>query len=145
MSEKPSAAFTGRCSCGAVSYRITQERPGRSYLCHCTDCRQSSGSSFAHNAVFESESLVIANSEGCLSMFGSEKDGSKRFCGRCGSPLFLTVPERNVDMKGQVIVCVGTMDGSETSEALKPVAEGWCRRREKWMGKAEGAQEFEEW
>lgn len=83
--------------------------------------------------------------EGCLTTFGDETDGSRRFCGRCGTQMFLTVPERIESMKGTVIVCVGTVVGSQESDVLKPTHEGWCRRREKWLGKAEGTEEFEEW
>jgi hypothetical protein len=139
------APFTGRCFCGAITYHVTQDHPLRSYICHCIDCRQSSGSSFAHNALFNDEALAIADPDARLATFGNIQEGTKRFCSRCGTPLFLTTPATNTDMQGKVIVCVGTIDGSEKNKLLRPSAEGWCKRRETWMAKAEGSEEFDQW
>ena len=43
MSARP---LTGRCMCGAVSFRIDGE-PGESDACHCEQCRRQSGHYFA--------------------------------------------------------------------------------------------------
>jgi hypothetical protein len=37
--------YPGRCLCGAVRYRVTEE-PLTLYACHCTDCQKRSGSAF---------------------------------------------------------------------------------------------------
>ena len=41
-----SAPYLGRCFCGDIRYRVTQE-PITYYLCHCTECQQRTGSAFA--------------------------------------------------------------------------------------------------
>jgi hypothetical protein len=38
--------LTGRCMCGAVTYKIT-EKPLVAGLCHCNRCRPQSGSAFS--------------------------------------------------------------------------------------------------
>lgn len=57
----------------------------------------------------------------------------------------MTVPDRIESMRGQVIVAVGTIEGSEEDGRLRPVAEGWCRRREGWLRGVDGAEGFREW
>lgn len=137
--------YTGRCFCAAITYTITAATPQRAYLCHCTDCRHSIGSSYAHSAMFDTDSVIINDPDKQMSTYGNIEEGSKRFCGRCGSPLFLTPPLKMESMRGKVLVCVGTVDGGETREELRPVAEGFCKRREGWLKEVEGAEEFDEW
>ena len=49
---------TGRCQCGEVRYEVDGE-PLRVGLCHCTDCRQTSGSAFTMYAVWPSTSVHL--------------------------------------------------------------------------------------
>lgn len=42
----------GRCTCGAVRYRL-KERPLFTHACHCTWCQRETGSAFALNALIE--------------------------------------------------------------------------------------------
>ena len=44
----------GRCTCGAVRYRMT-ERPLFVHACHCTWCQRETGSAFALNAMIEAD------------------------------------------------------------------------------------------
>ena len=43
----------GGCACGAVRYRV-RGKPTRVGICHCTDCRQETGSVFMAFAVYPS-------------------------------------------------------------------------------------------
>lgn len=142
----PNSNFTGRCSCAAITYTLAAN-PTRTYLCHCRDCKQGSGSSFSWQGWFPSSALTIQDPLSVISTFGdaSKGEGTRQFCGRCGSPLFATVPDSVEALRGVVIVTVGSIDGSEESELLAPKHEGWCRRREAWMGEAKGAQQNDEW
>ena len=136
--------FEGRCFCNKLTYTINT-LPTRAYLCHCQDCRRSSGSSYAHQAWFLKSSLQINDNSSKLVTFGSDADGSRQFCGHCGTLLFSTVPDHVESLREIVIVCVGTINGSEEMETLKPIAEGWCKRREIWLGKIDGAEQVDEW
>lgn len=49
--------FAGRCTCGAVTYRMTS-RPLFVHCCHCTWCQRETGSAFALNAMIESDRIV---------------------------------------------------------------------------------------
>ena len=48
----------GGCTCGAVRYHLTS-RPMFVHCCHCRWCQRETGASFALNAMFESERLVL--------------------------------------------------------------------------------------
>ncbi len=48
----------GRCTCGQVSYRLT-EAPLITHCCHCTWCQRESGSAFALNAMIETDRLEV--------------------------------------------------------------------------------------
>lgn len=46
-----SKSLAGSCLCGAVRYSISGE-PARKVLCHCTNCKKSSGTMFATNGFY---------------------------------------------------------------------------------------------
>jgi hypothetical protein len=48
----------GRCSCGAVHYRMTAS-PVFVHACHCTWCQRETGSAFALNAMIEAEFVEL--------------------------------------------------------------------------------------
>ena len=83
------AQFTGGCLCGAVRYEI-KGNPVRVAHCHCDDCRKATGSSFATNAFFKEEELVVL--KGTTKTFTHTADSgnsmNKEFCPECGSQLF---------------------------------------------------------
>ncbi|TIT98114.1 MAG: GFA family protein, partial [Mesorhizobium sp.] len=57
---------SGSCLCGGVQFQVTGE-PLRVGLCHCKDCRKTSGSAYQAFAVWPSqafESTGITNSYG---------------------------------------------------------------------------------
>jgi hypothetical protein len=52
------AQLDGRCTCGAVRYRMTSA-PLFVHCCHCRWCQRESGASFALNAMIESDRVVL--------------------------------------------------------------------------------------
>lgn len=61
-------ALEGRCSCGAVRYRLTA-RPMFVHCCHCLDCQQQTGSAFAVNALIETDRIeMLAGTPVAISM-----------------------------------------------------------------------------
>ena len=73
--------FTGRCLCGAVSFK---GRWGGDPLraCHCTQCRRWSGH------VWAAASAADLTLEGEVTWFRSSEKAERGFCPRCGSSLF---------------------------------------------------------
>jgi len=56
VSEAFSAA--GRCTCGAVRYRLTS-KPLFVHCCHCRWCQRETGAAFALNAMIESDRVLL--------------------------------------------------------------------------------------
>ena len=50
--------FEGRCTCGAVRYRVNAA-PLIVHACHCTECQRLTGSAFALNAVVETAEVEL--------------------------------------------------------------------------------------
>jgi hypothetical protein len=52
----------GRCTCGAVRYRMTSA-PLFVHCCHCRWCQREAGASFALNAMIEADRVVLLQGE----------------------------------------------------------------------------------
>ena len=79
------SGFTGKCLCGAVTYRVEAE-PLVSINCHCEDCRRSTGAVFGTNVMVPEDEVDI---NGTLTRFTHTADSgntmTKMFCPTCGS------------------------------------------------------------
>jgi hypothetical protein len=114
----------GGCSCGQISYSLTGE-PIRVGLCHCTSCRQESGSMFTAFAIWPRLAFESA---------GEYRTWEGRsFCPVCGSRVF-AVTDEAVEVK------LGTLDDAPTG--LAPQYELWVWRREHWLDPVQGARQF---
>ena len=105
----------GGCQCGAVRYEVDGE-PKRIGLCHCTDCRQTSGSVFSSFAIWPRTAFrsaaIVATFKG------------RSFCPTCGSRVFSLSP-------GEAEIMVGSLD--DAPSGLIPEYELWTPRREAWL------------
>ena len=52
------STLDGRCTCGAVRYRMTS-RPLFVHCCHCRWCQRETGASFALNAMIEADRVLV--------------------------------------------------------------------------------------
>ncbi|TPI51508.1 GFA family protein [Mesorhizobium sp. B3-1-7] len=122
----PEIARSGSCLCGGVQFRVTGE-PLRVGLCHCKDCRKTSGSAFHAYAVWP---LRAFETTGITSNYGA-----RSFCPTCGS---------RVPFVGdnEAEVTIGSLDIAPT-EGLMPSYELWIGRREPWLQALPAAQQFE--
>lgn len=55
-------SFEGACTCGAVRYQMTS-KPLFVHCCHCRWCQRETGTSFALNAMIESDCVVLLKGE----------------------------------------------------------------------------------
>jgi hypothetical protein len=83
--------LVGKCSCGAVRYRVADEFR-YALNCHCSNCRAATGSAFKPLAGIEREKLEVTDGEDTLLVFGEEELNDTR-CALCGSLLFSVVRE----------------------------------------------------
>jgi hypothetical protein len=81
--------LTGKCRCGKVRYLVADE-----FLyagnCHCSGCRQATGSAFKSFAGIERGKFTVTDGGGSLMIIG-EADGHDARCDACGSLLYSVV------------------------------------------------------
>jgi hypothetical protein len=116
--------LTSSCKCGNVRVAL-RGNPVRIGICHCTDCRQESGSAFTFFAVWPAAEF---ESQGETSEFAG-----RRFCPNCGSRLF-SANEDEAEIKLGIL--------TEAPTPLAPTYELWIKRREKWLRPIEGAEQY---
>jgi hypothetical protein len=115
---------TGRCLCGAVTYRLAAD-PLVARLCWCHDCQHLSGNGTV-NMIVPSEALTVS---GTTNEFASAADSGnmirRRFCPGCGAHLFA-----NADARPQfTVVRVGTLD---EPSSVKPSINMWAGSAPSW-------------
>ena len=120
---------TGGCLCGAVRYSVRGE-PVHIRRCHCTGCRQESGSAFTVYAHWPAEAFELT---GELASY----DG-RDFCPRCGSRVMDTLDADDAFVE----IRLGSLD--EAPFELEPLDETWTKRRESWVPPVEGAAQHDE-
>jgi hypothetical protein len=130
--------ITGRCLCGAVSYRVDAE-PVVQAVCHCTDCQRQTGNPFSvivgvPRAAFEVEGDTLA----AYATTGTDHGGETRrsFCSACGSPVFSIAAV----MPDVAFIKAGSLDDASW---LKPAAEAWTTSAQPWAPRFEGTVQLE--
>ena len=103
-------ALTGRCRCGAIHFSAEGE-PSHSALCHCADCRRSSGAPAVGFALFPNDRVTIT---GAPTAYESSPGVIRQFCGTCGTGLFY---RNEAVFPGQVDIHTAALDDPD---ALPP-------------------------
>jgi len=108
----------GGCQCGAVRYRIDDDKMLYHALCHCADCRASSGAPATAWLAVQDDAFVITRGE--ATAFNSSGQSVRHFCARCGTGLYFVNPEM---LPGIVDVQSATLDDPPAPTAQIQVAE----------------------
>jgi len=91
----------GSCHCGAVRFRCESRAPYPFNYCYCSICRKTGGSGSACNLHADADSLEVDGREH-INVYRAFLDhperterssGERRFCNRCGSPLWVWDPD----------------------------------------------------
>ena len=116
--EKASARLlAGKCFCGAVHYAVADEF-GYAMNCHCSRCRQSTGSAFKPFAGIERDKLAITRGGENLLIYGGN-EGNNTHCRLCGSLLYSVVRDGKF-----VHVTMGTLVDNPTIRPTKHIFVG---------------------
>lgn len=95
--------LSGQCHCGNIRYEMTPQTVHHA-LCHCLDCRRSSGGVAVSWGLVARDGLVIT---GEPKVYASSEHGRRYFCDDCGTSLFYTNEEI---FPGQIDVQTATLD-----------------------------------
>lgn len=126
--------YQGGCHCGAVRYEVSGE-PQHVALCHCSDCRKSSGAPMVAWAAFAEDQFRLV--QGKPATFNSSGSAMRSFCAKCGSGLYY----RNAEfLPGIVDIQSATLDDPE---ALPPGIHIQIAERLGWMADAHNLPLFE--
>ena len=131
------APYPGKCLCGAVQFRLTEE-PLTLYACHCTDCQKRSGSAFGLSLWVHRAAIQVIEGRPELNESAPE-DGrvrQRRICAKCATQLW-SEPKLRPEIS---VVRAGTL--LDTSW-LRPVAHVWTRSAQPWFAFPEGVARYD--
>ena len=131
-------SMQGSCLCGQVRYRVTG--PFQSFhLCHCSQCRKSTGSAHAANIFAEARQIEWLSGEDLIKRYTPEKEDviSKCFCSHCGS----LVPYLSLK-SGKLIIPAGSLDDDS---AIEPVDNIFWADRADWYDAGLQSKKCEQW
>jgi hypothetical protein len=130
--------ITGRCLCGAVTYR-TDADPLVQAVCHCTECQRQTSSPFSVVVAVPREGFEVEGET--LSSYATVADGhdgetERNFCSGCGSPLFSI----SAAAPQLVFIKAGSLDDQSWVE---PTVEAWTASAQPWAPHFERATRME--
>jgi len=115
---------TGRCLCGAVSFKLASE-PLATRVCWCRDCQHLSANGTV-NLMLPAEALSV---QGLVAEFTKAADSgnevTRSFCPQCGTHLFA----RSSGRPQFRVVRVGNLDDPSS---IQPTANIWAASAPRW-------------
>ena len=125
-SREAAMAIAGGCLCGAVRYEIAADVPVGVRQCWCRVCQYLGAGSGTVNAIFAKDAVTVS---GTLTDYVSRADSGsvmhRRFCAKCGTPIFSEAEPR----PHQIIVRVGTLDDPSMA---RPGGIIWTKSAPSW-------------
>lgn len=126
--------LSGGCQCGAVRYEVSGEAAHHA-LCHCADCRASSGAPATAWMAFQADDFRVTKGEAIA--FNSSGASWRHFCGTCGTGMYFINEEM---LPGIVDIQSATLDDAQ---AHPPGAQIQTAERLAYMADLAAMPEFE--
>lgn len=123
----------GGCQCGSVRYSVSGD-PMHVAICHCIDCRKSSGAPMVAWAMFTADQFALTQGE--VTTFNSSGASMRNFCPRCGTGLFFTNED---NLPGIIDVQAATLDDPDALPAQVHIQ---TAERIGWTAQAHTLPEF---
>jgi hypothetical protein len=130
MSDKP---YEGGCLCGAIRYRATSA-PIRGVMCHCPQCRKSSGAPALTFVHFPAKSFMWLKGE--PKRYQSSEYAQRGFCPDCGSTLSM---DEEV-LADRMLVTIGSLDEPGRAHIDDHV---WTKDRVPWFDTTDKLPRFD--
>jgi len=118
----------GQCQCGLIKFMTPVPTPLALYICHCTECRHQSSSTYGMTALFPAFDIPEPY-PGAIAVYSRPNAQGRTdgyFCTKCGSRLI----HRDVPHAGEpskvVSVKSGCLDGM-TKEMMRKAVHIWTR------------------
>ncbi|KAF9067332.1 Mss4-like protein [Rhodocollybia butyracea] len=123
----------GSCLCGAIRFTIKGD-PFHYTVCHCANCKKSSGSAFMMNIWFKEEFFTLLSGQDALKAYKDPvtetgKPLTRHFCSNCGSNVYFRM---SPDLpRSDVYIIQGPM--IEGNEAWGPRKHSFPAKQTKWV------------
>lgn len=127
---------TGQCQCTGIRFEFDGE-PSDASFCHCAICRKLSGSAFAAYIEVATPDLRVRGTELIASWAVTDRL-TKKFCGRCGTPLFT----EHASFPQFTYVSLGVLDDDR---GLVPEYHQFVASKAGWYEIRDGLPQFREW
>jgi hypothetical protein len=126
----------GACLCGQVRYTVTGPFD-QFHLCHCSQCRRSTGTAHASNIFTQPDRIQWLAGEHLVKRYDPDEPGiiSKCFCGHCGS----LVPYISAS-SGRLVIPAG---GLSEDPGIRPQDNIYWSDRAKWYDSVPGAPRYD--
>lgn len=120
----------GGCLCGKIRYRLAADESIYNVMCHCFNCKKSSGTHMVNSSIFPRQLFTLTS--GTPKTFQDTHTDSgqplnRHFCGDCGSPTHITTPV----VEEIVAVLSGTLDNG--TEWWTPNKEQYIETKSHWL------------
>ncbi|KAF1980977.1 hypothetical protein K402DRAFT_343333 [Aulographum hederae CBS 113979] len=131
----------GHCLCGSIHVAVDDpelfSRP-RALLCHCANCRKTSGSIFSTNLAISENKVQIEDKDNSLKKYVDKDTGSgtelwRYFCGNCGN----SIKSETALLSGTAIVKMGIFPVIPS-----PAMECFALHRQDWEQKLDGVVQY---
>jgi len=121
--------------CGSVTYTIN-EQCRFAVICHCEDCRRTSGSAYSTDSIFPTSAVTLAGDYKVYTTTGaSGKAVHRHFCANCGSPI-----ATKMDLRPEVIIIKAGTLSEDIQKNYKPEAEIFTDGRLSYIQERHGPQ-----
>ncbi|EFR01329.1 glutathione-dependent formaldehyde-activating [Nannizzia gypsea CBS 118893] len=129
----------GRCQCSQIRFTTPLPKPLKMYICHCTECRHQSSSTYGMTALFPAFEIPTS-SPGQLGVYTRPTESGNQldcfFCTNCGCRLVHR--PRGGDTLSVKAGCLVALD----KEMMKDAVHIWCKEAvieipegvERWEG-----------
>ena len=134
-----SSFLSGCCLCGALRYEY-RGAIGPVSMCHCSDCRKTSGSAFGVSIELLKDSFELTSGDAAAYEMEAESGNrlTRHFCPHCGSPIYTSSPSH----PDHVYLEAGSLDEPHVSE-LELSHQSWTNSAVKWGQVPPGLPSYE--
>jgi len=130
--------ITGQCSCGHVRYQLKQ-KPMFVHACHCSLCKQQTGSAFITHAFIESANFEVTSGS-LISFEGPAGSGNPHIVDRCAK-CSVAIISYYRGQKNWGVVKVGTL---HEPDKFPPSVHLHTKNKVSWVELPVGVPAFEE-
>lgn len=128
--------YIGSCKCKKITFEL-KGLPEIQYNCHCDDCKNFTGSSYASFLAYKKENILVsgAKPKEYMITLPDGKRSTNEFCKDCGSGLFHRAPD-SFDL---ISIKLGSLENFQKFECA---IEFFTSKRMSHISAFEGAQQF---